>query len=237
MLKELKLLRDMFVKLGKLYKEDFYIWNGRYTMQGKLSFAKLPSQIATIINDESVNLLEKYLGFDKSVGKIIYVHDTSPLKKSIDEIIQTHKDAIKTDPAVEIAIFPNVKETLSSIYKEVDDKKIEVIKTEILKYEESVTSYDYYTLPIDDESYLNTTIQKLFEEKTYIELEDCNKLCPNVIVAAPLFPLLTEKNISLFEYACTKLYEDNMSTLYTMVHRMSLDYFVLYGSYHYIDME
>ena len=237
MLKELKLLRDVFVKLGKLYKSDFYIWNGTRTIQGELSFAKLPSRISTIINDETVRLLKKYMRFTKGTDRVIYVNDTSPLKKAIDEIIMTNKEAIKTDPAVEITILPDVQQRLSSIYKDVLDKKMEKIKMEIIKYESTVVQYDYYTLPIEDDVYLNDVLKKLFIEKTHIELKDQNELCPNVIIAAPLFPLLTEKNISLFEYTCTKLYEDDISILYAMVHRMSLDYFVLYASYHYIDVE
>ena len=60
--KESKKIRDLFVKLSNVYRNDLYIFGLRYVYPGKKSFGRLNGKVVCILNDEYVSLLEKVFG-------------------------------------------------------------------------------------------------------------------------------------------------------------------------------
>lgn len=236
MKKKLSALRDVFVKLSRIYKGDFYIYNAQLTIQGDESFTKLPGVIIIEFQEHIVNIFKDFLNITE--GTMLHIKSTDDMKSAIDEILLDFKDVLKTKTYDESEMIITISERLSKVYPKMDDMNLITSTTNMIEtHYNQFSSKDYYTLDTSAPDY-NKVVEDLFTNKIYIELTDLNPdtNCPNVIVTASLFPMLTDKNIELFEYSCDKVFDDGRDILFNITSRMMLDNFTIYVSYDYTDM-
>lgn len=236
MKKKLTMLRDIFVKLSRAYKDDFYLLNGEITMQGDVSFSRLPAVVLVTLNEEVSLLLEEFLNIPK--GSLYHIESTDAIKNGIDDILTEFKDVLKLKTYDEDELLVTISDRLSSVYQPME--MTDDIKSRLKKIENTYESFyrkEYFSLDKSDDGY-NEMITNLFENKIYSELRDLNPdgECPSVIITASLFPLLAKTNIDDFEYSCEKVYDDGTDILYNITSRMILDNFTIYVSYDYTDM-
>ena len=236
MKKKLTVLRDIFVKLSRVYKDDFYLYNGELTIQGDASFSKLPGVMIMKFHEHSVEILKDFLNITE--GSVIHITSTDDIKTEIDQILLEFKEVLKTKTYDEAELLITISDRLSKVYQPMDKSEsvMEIIQSINEKYDWLLRK-DYYTLDTENPEY-SKIIEDLFVNKIYIELEDLNPDgdCPTVIVTASLFPMLTYKNIELFEYGCEKVFDDGKDILFNIASRMVLDNFTIYVSYDYTDM-
>lgn len=236
MKKKLNALRDIFVKLSRSYKDDFYLYDGEFVIQGEISFSRLPAVILVAFSEESSCILKDFLNITK--GSLYHIESTDVIKEEIDAILLEYKEVLKLKEYDETELFVTVANRLSKVYQPMEyDKNMKEIQTMITSTYDIFFRKEYFSLDTGDDSY-QEFIRDMFENKIYSELKDLNPYggCPSVIVTASLFPLLTEKNIDAFEYSCNKAFDDGKDILYNITSKMELERFTMYVSYNYTDM-
>lgn len=236
MKKKLTVLRDIFVKLSRIYKSDFYLYDGKLIIQGDDSFEKLPGVMVVELHEHMIDILKYFMNI--TPNSLYHIKSTDDMKSEIDLILLEYNEPFKTKNYDENEIIIPISDRISKVYPKVDNGDIICTMTEVITEKYNCFSCkDYYTLNAEPDEY-HKLIEDLFVNKIYIELHDINPngVCPNVIVTASLFPMLSDKNIDMFEYCCDKVFDDGTDILFNITSRMILDNFTIYVSYDYTDM-
>lgn len=211
--KEIKEIRDFFVKLQRIFKEDSYIYNGKYIYPGTSTASELPGSMLLDIQEEYRDIIRPifFQGMDKNT--LIYIPSINEAKKSLD-IEGTNDDKKK---ALLNVVECGIEDTDTG-------KKIIQSMTKFLNEIEDDRD-GFITVPEQDDANV-FSIKKIF----HLSYEGC----PDVDMSLQLLPTVTEENLQMVEYVCRKRDDIGGDTsIYYIRIRIPYSYFDLHIKYHY----
>lgn len=211
--KEIKGIRDFFVKLQRIFKEDSYIYNGKYIYPGISTESELPGSMLLDIQEEFRDIISPIFFKEMSKNTLIYIPSIDKAKKSLD--VEGSSDDKKK--ALLDVVECDVEET---------DTGKEVIRNILTFLNEIENDRDgFITIPEQNDTDV-FSIKKIFR----LSYEDC----PDVDMSLQLLPTVTEENLQLVEYVCRKRDDVGGDTsIYYIRIRIPYSYFELNIKYHY----
>lgn len=202
-------LRDLLVKISKVFRKDFYIYNGIYIIPGELSKDNLKGSYLLRLQDEFSVYMKKIL-FKEPVNTIIFVSDISLLKGVIDENICDESKVLQE------ALDKNIirvedKDSYNEIYT--------FLKEEIKSIEKDSNDFISCEINVDDDPEIISR-KKLF----LIQYKNLPPIEGNI----QLFPFFTEKEETPIEFMTNIMEEsENMNIYYGRFH-ITYSYFDIY---------
>lgn len=211
--KDTKAFRDFLVKLTKIYRKDFYLYNGTFLIPGKISTESLKGKYLLKVKEDLIPLIQSIL---QSEGKneMLYIPDIALLKNLVDELIERKELIRKTaEDSQTLIVVPEEKTT--SLLQHMNEE-LEHLKKD---------SNEFLPLEIDlsDEEILS--IKKIFP----IQYKDYPKIEVNVQV----FPFFTEKTQNFMEFMCGKVENSGLVKIYYAWIHIDHEYFDIYFKLYY----
>ena len=203
-----KELRDVLVKLSKVYKKDFYIYNGSIVIPGKISQESLKGKFILTIKDEFQECIKRIL-FNDEENRMIFIRELSEFKSLIDEFLECEEAILTAGVERSIIEVCDINKTL--LVKDKMDIELESIKLDSEKFK---------PLEIDDTDVDIISTKKLFEMKYdgYPPIEG------NI----QLFPFYNEKDRPDVEFMCGDFEKRGLITLYYARFHVDYQYFDIY---------
>lgn len=209
-----KALREVVVKLSKIYKKDLYIYNGVYVIPGKVSEESLKGKFLVSIKDEYLEPIKTIL-FKKESNTVIFIRDISEFKNIIDENIED-KDII----------LARAKET--HIIDEFDEDKSNSFMDKLKDELESISSDRESFIPLDIDVSNNPEILS-FKKIFHIKYKDFPDIEGNI----QLFPFFTEKDTPYIEFMSDEFNNNGNIKLYYARFHVDYTYFDIYFKIYY----
>ena len=205
-------LKNTLIKLSKLYKKDFYVYNGIFILPGKISQESLKGKFLIVLKEEFVDSIKQTL-FKEEKNTILYIKDVGELKTLVEENI-TNKDEIY-QISLDRQIIEDVTDKQSQLVKK--------IETEL----ESIKHDSEYFVPVnidtDDEQIIS--VKKIFCLKY--------KDFPNIECNIQLFPFFTEKERPTIEFMSDDFESNRGVKLYYARFHEDYEYFNIYFTIYY----
>jgi len=196
-------LRDLCVKIKRIFKDDFYIYKSKFVIAGELTKDSLKGEIILIIDDEYCDYFDKVIG-NKTTSNLLYVESGDNLKETFIKYIDNYEEVY------DICIKENIISYVNdSTFKKIDD----YVNTELNN--ERVDSDGYICVDIDEDDLDIKDMKKKFEMKY--------KNLPSIEVNSSLFPYLFTKYITKFEFMAKKMMTDKKSNLTIYYARFNIE--------------
>lgn len=203
-----KELRDVLVKLSKVYKKDFYIYNGSIVIPGKISEEALKGKFILTIKDEFKECIKRIL-FTNEENRMIFIRDLSEFKSLIDEFLDCEGAILSVGVERQIIEVCDLNKTL--LVKDKMDIELESIKKD---------SEKFIILEIDDSDVDIINTKKLFK----MNYEGYPPIEGNI----QLFPFYNEKEKPVVEFMCGDFEKRGLITLYYARFHVDYQYFDIY---------
>lgn len=203
-----KELRDVLVKLSKVYKKDFYIYNGSIAIPGKISEESLKGKFILTIKEEYTYCIKRIL-FENKENTVIFIRDLSELKNIIDENLENESAILPSAVENKIIDVYDVNRTL--MVKDKMDTELNAIMED---------SEDFIELQIDEKDPDIFNMKKIFEMKY--------KDFPPIEGNIQLFPFYNEKEKPSIEFMCGDFVSKGSIHLYYARYHVDYNYFDIY---------
>lgn len=209
-----KSLREVIVKLSKIYKKDLYIYNGIYVVPGKISEESLKGKFLVSIKTEYIEPIKSIL-FKKESNEVIFIRDISDFKTIIDDNIED-KDVI----------LSRAKE--AGIIDEFDEEKTNSFMDKLKDELESINTDRDEFIPLDIDISNNPDILSL-KRIFHIKYKDFPDIEGNI----QLFPFFTEKETPYIEFMSDEFNNNGNIKLYYARFHVDYTYFDIYFKIYY----
>lgn len=209
-----KALREVIVKLSKVYKKDLYIYNGVYSIPGIISDDSLKGKFLIKIKEEYQESIKDIL-FNDNENTLIFIRDISELKNIIDENLE-NKDGI----------LPSAKER--GVIEICDEDKSKPILEKMNNELDTISEINHMFIPlkIDEDSDPDiVSLKKIFEIRY--------KNLPSIECNIQLFPFYTEKEKPFIEYMSMEFTANGNVNLYYAIFHIDYLYFDIFLKIYY----
>lgn len=197
-----KEFRNLFVKLTKVYRKDFYIYNGTYAIPGKISEESLKGKFILSIKEQYRRCVNEIL-FPDNENTILFIKDISEIKNVVDEFIE-EKDKI-LPACLERGLIQKLSEEK---FNEIKDK----ITTELDKIQQETEFFIPVEVDLSDPEVIS--LKKIFK----MQYKDFPPIEGNI----QLFPFFTENDKPFIEFMSEEFDNGGGTKLYYA--RFHIDY-------------
>lgn len=203
-----KELRNILVKFTKLYRKDFYIYNGQFAIPGPISEESLKGKFIVSIKEEFLPTIKEIL-FPDNENTLLFISDVSEVKNVIDNFLD-QKDLVLPTCVERGFITKIAGDKYEFIIKSIHDE-FEMIQDE---------RDDFIPCIIEENDPEVISLKKIFK----IQYKDFPPIEGNI----QLFPFFTEAERPYIEFMSKEF--DNGEKMKLYFARFHLDY-ILFDIY------